>query len=164
MLPALSTALCRGGMMEALLPLDTSPLLLSCVTLACCCSAPTDLAETADNTVATRRDRSAAAAHVESDSLRDTGRPISAIEIEQEKCRTAAAPALLPLCRWLLHHWILTYALCVCDCIMRIATAAASGSDGGSSLPPSRLGTSQSWTRLSICSSILIQRGKLPLC
>lgn len=81
--------------------------------------------------MATGRVRPAADAHVESDSLRDVGHHFHPVEFELPSCRTAAAPALLPLCRWLLHHKIFKFALRTCDCIVEIATAAASGSENG---------------------------------
>ena len=63
--------------------------------------------------------------------LQDAIRGSSATELERSRCRAAVAPALLPLCRWLWSRGFFFFAHGVCECIVKIATAAATGSEMG---------------------------------
>ena len=61
MLPALGTALCLRGMVEALQRHDTRPLLLSCIVLGCCQHKVADWIDQACSTVGAERGDAAAA-------------------------------------------------------------------------------------------------------
>ncbi len=131
-LPALGAALCRRGMVEALLRRDTCPLLLSCVIMGCCKQKAADWINQACGTVGAERgvsegSRVSEAACPELGMQQDASRCSEAESPVRSRCRATVAPALLPLCRWLWEMELFSAGQGICECIFDILVTAAGG-------------------------------------